>query len=120
MIPTQKMWCHPPVRARTSHRDRVPETPTLPLSLCSSFPGSSGIYPRGSVGQSPAGPPGMLPNPSPYPDTQPWHPRYTAQGSRTLKLGGTKDASELIPPTRAGKIIALCLLQEAQRPLVPF
>lgn len=78
-------------------------------------------FSRGLVGWSPAAPrhatePAALPG---HPN-QPWHPRCMAQGPCTLKLGGTKDASELILPTRAGKIIALCLLQEAQRPLVPF
>lgn len=43
-------------------------------------------------------------------------------GTGTLhpKARGSKDTSELIPPAWAGKIVALCSLQEAQRPLVPF
>lgn len=96
---------------------RDPPPPSLPLPL---VPRLNWHLSQGLGGTEPSCPPGMLLNPLPSPDIQLRHPRCTAQGSRTLKLGGTKDASELIPPARAGKIIALCSLQEAQRPLVPF
>lgn len=93
-----------------------PPSPPLPL-----VPRLSWHFSGGSVGRSPAAPqhaaePAALPG---HPG-QPRHPRCTAQGPHAPKPGGTKNASELIPPARAGEIIALCSLQEAQRPLVPF
>lgn len=116
VIPVSNMWCRPSVTARVSPGTEAVRPPfSLPFAPRSQaqlafLPGLGGMEP--SLPQHPAESSAPLGIPRSHSTRCARH--------RDPEAGGTKDTSELIPPARAGKIIALCSLQEAQRPLVPF